>query len=166
MEAVNGSILEEAIARTMELEDEVELVEAAVTPKGKNPLVRLYIYRPAGVTIEDCARVNRRLSRELEEQEGQQAEYAIEVSSLGLDRKLKTRRDFERAVGEVLKLQVRDEKGSVRERRGLLTEVEEEDLLLEPPAEKTRSGKKKKKTGEPFRVPLASIEVGTIEVKM
>lgn len=165
MEAVNESILEEVIARTMELEDEVELVEAEVVPSGKNPLVRLYIYKPTGVTVEDCERVNRRLFRELEEREDLQAQVAIEVSSLGLDRKLHSRRDFERAVGEVLKLQVREEDGKTRERRGLLTEVEEETLLLEPPAERTKSGKRKK-TGEPFRVPLASIEVGTIEVMM
>ncbi len=164
MEAGNESILEEAIARTMELEEELELVEAEVAPRGKNPLVRLYIYRPTGVTIEDCERVNRRLSRELEEHEDL-SRLAIEVSSLGLDRKLHSRRDFERAVGEVVRLHVRDEDGKTREKRGLLTEVEDETLLLEPPAEKTRSGKLKK-TGEPFRVPLASIEVGTIEVMM
>jgi ribosome maturation factor RimP len=154
------TLIEACIQRTMELEDELELVESIVTPRSGNPLIRLVIYRPAGVTVEDCARVNRRLSRELEASEDLQRTFAIEVSSPGLDRKLRSRGDFQRAVGEVLRLRV-EQGGREKTVTGLLTEVGQESLLLDPVP---RKGKRKNEDERTTRVPLDEVVEGRIEV--
>ena len=158
------TLVEGCIGRVLEFEDKLELVEATVSGKGGSSLLRVYIYKPSGVTIEDCARVSRRLSRELEHEPGLDEYFNIEVSSPGLDRRLQTRRDFERAVGEVLHLKVKDKQG-MRSVRGRLTEVEEETLLLDLPPEKA-GGSKTKVSGDPTRVHISSIREGSIEVSM
>jgi len=156
--------IKECVNRVLEPEEDLELVEVAVSGKGRNAILRVYIYKPSGVTIEDCVRVNRRLSRELEYEPELESHFSIEVSSPGLDRRLHTRRDYERAVGEMLCLMVAGGEGEARTVRGRLTEVEEETLLLDPPSTK-RSGKgKRNPAGDPIRVPLEAIREGKIEI--
>ncbi len=148
------------LERALEPESDVELVEYTLS-RSRRPLLRVFLYKPTGITIEDCARISRRLSRELEGEEELASRYSVEVSSPGLDRKLVTRRDFERAVGEVVRVRYRHQ-GTEQETSGLLTEVEEGALLLEPP----RRGRSGEGAGEPFRVPLEGIVHGTIVIEL
>lgn len=164
-ELLQNGILDACIQRVLELEEEIELVEVTMAGRGAGSTIRAFVWRPGGVTIDDCARINRRLSREIEQEEGLQGQYGIEVSSPGLDRRLHTRRDFERVVGEVLRLHMMEEEGKEKEVVGLLTEVGADDLLMEPVIV-PRKGKKKSRgeEREPFRVPLGAVRLGTIEV--
>lgn len=72
-----------------------ELVDVERVPRGR---IRVFIDKPAGVTIDDCAMVSQHLSR-LFVVENIQYEH-LEVSSPGLDRVLKTEADFLRFVGQ------------------------------------------------------------------
>jgi ribosome maturation factor RimP len=164
MDQRQQELVAESIQRTLELEDDTELVEFRMGGKPGSATLRVFIYRAAGVTVEDCTRVSRRLSRELESQEEVQQMFAIEVSSPGLDRKLNSREDFQRALGEVLKVTVTEEGGEERSVRGLLTEVDEGSLLFDPPPERSRSGKADAAGIEPFRIRLDRVVVGKIEV--
>ena len=157
-------LIEACVRRALALEEEIELVESIVAGGPGSTVVRVFIYKPDGVTVDDCARINRRLSRELESHAELDRSYSIEVSSPGLDRKLTSRRDFERVLGEVLKLQVRELDGRERTVRGRLTDVEEEALLLEPLPASKGEWKERRTKGAPFRVALDRIVVGTIEV--
>ncbi|MFC1499862.1 ribosome maturation factor RimP [Candidatus Zixiibacteriota bacterium] len=160
-ESKQKELIEGYVRQMLELEDELELVE--VIHSG-NSVVKVFIYRPEGVTIEDCTRINRRLVRALEHDEEVPAPPSIEVSSPGLDRRLYSKRDFERVIGEHVRLEVTADDGKSSNVMGLLTDVSEEELLLEPPVEK-----KKRKSGSgkevgPFRVALARVREGRIEV--
>src|SRR5690606_14558178 len=62
---------------------------------------------PRGVSIDDCTEVSRFLEPLLEEQEVVPGSYDLEVSSPGLDRRLRLREDFEAAVGQQVKLKLR-----------------------------------------------------------
>ena len=156
--------IRECIDRVLELEEDVELVETDLSGSSKSGLLRVYIYTPTGVTVEDCTRVSRRLSREIEHEEELQGSLSIEVSSPGLNRKLRTRRDFVMAIGEVLNLKIEENEGS-RAVIGRLTEVGEDSLLLDPPPAGSGSKKKKNET-EPQRIHLSSVLEGSIEVLM
>ncbi len=145
------------LERALEPEPDIELVDYTVS-KARNPLLRVFLYRPEGITVKDCARINRRLSRELEADESLAGRYAVEVSSPGLDRKLRTRRDFERAIGERLRIRILDE-GRECEVSGLLTGVEGDHLLLESSPQGRHEG-----GGGPFRVLLEHIVQGSIEI--
>jgi ribosome maturation factor RimP len=80
---------------------DVELVDIERAALG---LLRVTIDRPDGVRIEDCEQVSRQLSHVFEV-EG--IEYKrLEVGSPGVDRPLRTLRDFDRFVGERIEVRL------------------------------------------------------------
>ena len=80
-----------------------ELVDLQSSNGGR--LLRLFIDKPGGVGLEDCAAVSRQLSRVFEV-EG--VDYdRLEVSSPGLDRPLRKSSDFERFAGQKAELKMR-----------------------------------------------------------
>lgn len=81
-----------------------EVVDLESAGSGRRPLIRLRIDLPNstrgyGVTVEDCARVSRALEPLLDAREDLPASYILEVSSPGINRPIKKRRDFERYSG-------------------------------------------------------------------
>lgn len=62
-------------------------------------VLTFYIYKPDGVTIDDCEAVSKALDPILDEKDPIEQEYVLSVSSLGIDRPLKKDRDYERAMG-------------------------------------------------------------------
>jgi ribosome maturation factor RimP len=79
-----------------------ELIELEFSGKS----LRLTIDKPGGVTLDDCVSVNRRVSLLLDTEDPIDGSYRLEVSSPGLNRKLKTARDFEHFPGRKAKIQV------------------------------------------------------------
>jgi ribosome maturation factor RimP len=80
-----------------------ELVDVKASGSGR--LLRLFIDKPGGVNLDDCAAVSRQVSRVLEV-EGVDYER-LEVSSPGLDRRLSKAGDFERFAGSRAELRMR-----------------------------------------------------------
>jgi ribosome maturation factor RimP len=80
-----------------------ELVDAQASNGGR--LLRLFIDKPGGVTLDDCAAVSRQLSRVFEV-EGVDYER-LEVSSPGLDRPLRKESDFARFAGQRAEVRMR-----------------------------------------------------------
>jgi ribosome maturation factor RimP len=98
-----------------------ELVDAQVSNRGR--FVRIFMDKPGGITLEDCAAVSRHLSRVLEV-EG--IDYdRLEVSSPGLDRPLRKAADFARFAGQKVDVRMRLADASGRRRYiGLLKGIE------------------------------------------
>jgi ribosome maturation factor RimP len=89
-----------------------ELVDLQVSNRGG--LLRLFIDKPGGIGLEDCAAVSRQLTRVLEV-EG--VEYdRLEVSSPGLDRPLRKAQDFARFAGQKADVRMRTADASGRRR--------------------------------------------------
>ena len=89
-----------------------ELVDLQVSNRGG--LLRLFIDKPGGIGLEDCAAVSRQLIRVLEV-EG--VEYdRLEVSSPGLDRPLRKAQDFARFAGQKADVRMRTPDASGRRR--------------------------------------------------
>ncbi len=65
-----------------------ELVEVELSGTARHSLLRVYIDGPAGVTVDDCARVSNQLSAILDVEDFIAGRYTLEVSSPGLDRPL------------------------------------------------------------------------------
>lgn len=104
--------IDEELERTVEAalqELGFELVELEAAGRRGRPILRLRIDRPGsqpghGVSLDDCARVSRQLEQQLDAREGLASGYILEVSSPGVERPLRKRRDFERAVGREIAL--------------------------------------------------------------
>ena len=96
-----------------------EMVDCDFSPSGR--LVRVFIDKPGGVDVEDCASVSSHLTR-LFAVEGIGYER-LEVSSPGLDRPLKKEADFVRFDGQEAKLKLREPIGNARRVTGVLRGV-------------------------------------------
>jgi len=79
-----------------------ELVELEFPPH----LLRIYIDREGGVTVDDCEKVSRQVSSVLDVEDPIPGAYTLEVSSPGLDRPLRKEADFVRFTGEQAKLEL------------------------------------------------------------
>ena len=105
-----------------------ELVELQASNGGR--LLRLFIDKPGGVGVQDCAAVSRQLSRVLEV-EGVAYER-LEVSSPGLDRPLRKAGDFARFAGHKAEVRMRTPDASGRRRFvGVLRVAEAGQVSLE-----------------------------------
>jgi ribosome maturation factor RimP len=82
----------------------LELVEVEYKQEGRQMVLRLFIDREGGVTLDDCAGVSRELSEILDVEDFIQGHYNLEVSSPGLNRPLKTPADYERFTGRLVKI--------------------------------------------------------------
>jgi ribosome maturation factor RimP len=98
-----------------------ELVDVQASNSGRH--LRLFIDKPGGVTLEDCAAISRHLTRVLAV-EGIDYER-LEVSSPGLDRPLRKEADFVRFAGQKAEIRMRTPDASGRRRfAGVLRGVE------------------------------------------
>jgi ribosome maturation factor RimP len=79
--------------------------ELVGTERAANGLLRLYIDKPGGITVDDCAAVSHQVSRVLAVEN---VSYdRLEVSSPGLDRLLRSERDFARFAGQRARVRMR-----------------------------------------------------------
>jgi ribosome maturation factor RimP len=105
-----------------------ELVDVQASNGGR--LVRLFIDKPGGVTLDDCAAISRHLTRVLAV-EGIDYER-LEVSSPGLDRPLRKERDFARFAGQKAEVRMRTPDASGRRKFvGVLRGAEAGQVSLE-----------------------------------
>jgi ribosome maturation factor RimP len=77
----------------------VDLVDVEYGAERGGPVLRLYIDKDGGVTIDDCARVSRAMGDALDTEDPLPFSYRLEVSSPGVDKALKGERDFRRYSG-------------------------------------------------------------------
>ncbi len=98
----------------------VELVELQYRRSGHRSILTFLVDKAGGITLEHCVQVNRKISTlfdayELAEPSGFfHSPYSLEVNSPGLDRPMKTEKEFSRAQGEKIRLWTQDEEGKGR----------------------------------------------------
>lgn len=116
---------------------------------GKRGLLRLYIDREGGVTLDDCQQVSEQVGALLDVEDPLPGSYVLEVSSPGFDRRLRTRAHFERFSGEQARIELKDMRDGRRKFVGKLAGVQGDDVLLEM-------------EGETWRLPMDEISVARL----
>jgi ribosome maturation factor RimP len=127
----------------------LELLEPTVTAMGfeladldahvgRRGLLRLYIDRPGGVTLDDCQRVSEQVGAWLDVEDPLPGSYVLEVSSPGFDRRLRTAAHFERFGGEQARIELKDPRDGRRKFVGRLAGVEGGVVVLEVDGERVR----------------------------
>lgn len=97
---------------------------------GRNALLRIFIDREDGVTVEDCEKVSRQASAVLDVEDPISGKYTLEVSSPGLDRPLYRPDQYKRFAGARIEVRLRMPLEGQRKWRGLLAGVEGDELVL------------------------------------
>ena len=108
-----------------------ELVELEYSAGRSHAVVRLFIDREAGVTLDDCAQVSREVSTVLDVADPIPSAYTLEVSSPGFDRVLRTEAHFGRYVGSRVFVELKEPREGRRRYTGKLLTVDESGIALE-----------------------------------
>ena len=80
------------------------VIETTYKREGRKLVLRIIVDKEGGITMEECATLNNELSEILDKENLIDEEYLLEVSSPGLDRKLKTDSDFTWAIGKKVRV--------------------------------------------------------------
>jgi ribosome maturation factor RimP len=108
-----------------------ELVELEFAPGRAAGVLRLFIDRDAGVTLDDCAAVSREVSALLDVEDPIPSAYTLEVSSPGFDRVLRTRGHFGRFVGARVFVELKEPRAGRRRYTGKLVTAGDAGIELE-----------------------------------
>jgi len=122
-----------------------ELADLELKTGGADGMLRLFIDRAEGIGIEDCESVSRQVSAILDVEDPVEGNYALEVSSPGLDRTLTKPAHFKRFMGQDIRVKLRFPLSGRRNYRGSLTSADEEKIEVEV-------------DGESHSLPIATIE--------
>jgi ribosome maturation factor RimP len=136
-----ADMLREKIAPLVE-DDGLEIVELKFFEGGPASVLRIYVDKAGGVTVDQCANLSRKISDFLDIEDLIPSRYKLEVSSPGLDRPLFSGADFKRKIGERVKVFLKEEVSGRMELVGKIKNLEEENLLLliESPASRLDEG--------------------------
>ena len=107
-----------------------ELVDLDVRIGGDG-LLRVFIDHPDGIALEDCETVSRQLSAFLDVEDPLPGHYVLEVSSPGIERRLRTLEHFERFAGNEVKVELKRKTDGRRKLRGELKGVDDEQVVLD-----------------------------------
>jgi ribosome maturation factor RimP len=132
MSRYSQSVVDRVVDLAQSLMDDMafELVDVAFASDRGRWVLRVYIDKEGGVTLDDCAQVSRELGTLVEVNEIIDHPYTLEVSSPGLDRPLKKEKDFQRAVGMKIKLKTIAPIDGQKKFVGQLQEVLDGGLIL------------------------------------
>ena len=94
-------------------------------------VLRLLADTAEGITIKECEELNNFLSEALDKESVIDERYLLEVSSPGLDRPIKTDRDFERAMGKNLEINTFEKIDGKKRHEGKLIGMTKDDMVIE-----------------------------------
>jgi len=107
-----------------------ELVDLEIKGKGHTTILRVFVDRSGGITLDDCAKLSEKLSVTLDLEDIFQHRYTLEVSSPGLDRPLVSETDFKRKIGENVKVFLKIPVDNKNEIEGKIEDFKDQKLWL------------------------------------
>ena len=120
----------EEISESLVVSEGMELVDLEYRREGPRWMLRLFIDKEGGVTVDDCARISRDLGDLLDVKDLIPQTYVLEVSSPGLNRRIRKKKDFSRFAGQKVQLLLVSPKDGRRKIVGDLVGVEGEEVVV------------------------------------
>jgi ribosome maturation factor RimP len=111
--------------------ERIELVEIIFRREAGKQVLRLLVHKDNGIQLSDCAELNRKIGRILDEDDIIGESYVIEVASPGIDRPFKTKRDYERAVGRLVRVTLNEKILDKKEYIARLEEVSDAGVKID-----------------------------------
>ncbi|MCX7831943.1 MAG: ribosome maturation factor RimP [Actinobacteria bacterium] len=121
--------VENLIERVLESEG-IEIVDIEYVPAPKGGRLTIYIDKEGGVDIDTCARVSELISPILDTTDIFKSRYYLEVSSPGIERRIKKRRDFERFKGREVRVETKVPVDGRRNFKGIISDVFEKSFVI------------------------------------
>jgi ribosome maturation factor RimP len=108
----------------------LELVEVTFRREGGRRILRVTVDRDGGVDLDVIAQASERVSRRLDLEDFASGPYELEVSSPGVERPLRRVRDFERQVGEKVKVKSAEPIEGSRTHTGTLSATDGDTITV------------------------------------
>jgi len=140
-----------AIAEPILLNEGMELIEIQYRRESKGWVLRLYIDKGGGVTLDDCTRISQEVGRSLDVEDFISTPYTLEVSSPGLPRPLKKEKDFMKYRNHMIKVKTFNPIENRRRFKGKLLGVSENLIEIEIDR-------------EIFQIPLSNVAKANLEI--
>jgi ribosome maturation factor RimP len=109
----------------------LELDDLELVGQGRGLVLRVTVDQDGGIGVDRLAETSRGLSRLLDDDERLQASYTLEVTSPGLERKLRRLRHYEKSIGREVVVKTHQEIEGERAHRGTLQSAGEESCVIE-----------------------------------
>ena len=132
----------------------VEFVHTEIAGTRRNSVVRIYIDKPEGVTIDDCSNVSRAVEEVMDADDFMPAAYVLEVSSPGLERPLFTLDDFQKFVGKKAKVKTTEPVNGQSNFSGRIEAVEASEVVFDD------------KTNGTVRIPFENVAKANLKVDL
>ncbi len=110
---------------------EVDLVDIELKGKSRTQILRVFIDINGGISLDQCESLSREISDLLDTRDLISGSYRLEVSSPGLDRPLKTERDFQRNIGRKVKINHLTDGEEIKTTTGTIDQVDENIIVIE-----------------------------------
>jgi ribosome maturation factor RimP len=139
-----------AMADPILVNEGMELVDVEYRRESRGWVLRLYLDKEGGVTLDDCTRISQEVGRSLDVEDIIQTPYTLEVSSPGITRRLKTERDFVKYRGSLIKVKTVNPIDNRRQFKGKLLGVSEDRIEI-------------RADGRIFQIPLSNVGKANLE---
>ncbi len=148
--------VENQIQRIVESEG-LELVHIDYRRQGRSFLLRVDIDKEGGVNIDDCQLISQQISTWLDVEDPIPAEYELQVSSPGLDRKFYRNSDYEKFIGRLVRVKTSTAIRGLHVIVGRLKEFDGSTVVVTDPVMKKDAD---------YAIPLADIKETRLEVEI
>jgi ribosome maturation factor RimP len=135
----------------------LELVHIAYQKQGRAFLLRVDIDKEGGVTVDDCSSISQQISTWLDVEDPIPAEYELQVSSPGLDRKFYKDSDYQKFIGRLVRVKTSQAIRGLHVIVGHLKEYDGQKIVVTDP---------KMKKDPDYEIPMAAIKETRLEVEM
>ncbi len=109
----------------------IDLVHVEIAGTKRDAVVRIYIDKEGGVTIDDCSSVSRAIEEVLDSEDVIPSKYVLEVSSPGIERELYSLSDFVKFTGSLAKVKLNTEIDGQKTFVGTIVEVDGDKITID-----------------------------------
>ncbi|MBT3923764.1 MAG: ribosome maturation factor RimP [Nitrospina sp.] len=131
----------------------LELVDVEYKKEGKNWVLRIFIDKEEGITVEDCQNISRLTGDLIDVEETIQTPFNLEVSSPGLDRSLKREKDFLKFKGKRIRLHSISPVDNRRKFTGILSDFKDQTVFMDL-------------DGKPFEILLSQVDKANLVIEI
>lgn len=129
----------------------LELVDVEYKKEGKNWYLRVYLDKEQGITVKDCQSLSHQIEDLIEVEAIVSNPFILEVSSPGLNRPLKTERDFLRNKNRQIIVTTFSPVNNKKNFHGMIKDFKDQTLYLD-------------EDGNPLEIPLEKIAKAKLEI--
>ncbi len=129
----------------------IELVDLEFKNENGRWVLRLYVDTAEGITLDECERVSRQVSALMDMEDPIEQAYTLEVSSPGINRVLRKKKDFIRYAGSPVKIKTSKKLSGRRNYKGMLKGVDQSQVRVDV-------------DGALYDIPLDEIETARLDL--